>query len=45
MPSPVTIPPLVFSRNTRPAPPVAMMTDLASISVNSPEAISMVTAP
>jgi hypothetical protein len=36
MPSPVTTPPLVFSRNTRPAPPVAMTTDLASTSVNSP---------
>jgi hypothetical protein len=36
MPSPVTTPPLVFSRNTRPAPPVAMITELASTSVNSP---------
>ncbi len=32
MPSPVTMPPLVFSRNTRPAPPVAMITALAWIS-------------
>ena len=27
MPSPVTMPPLVFCRNTRPAPPVARITD------------------
>ncbi len=45
MPSPVTMPPLVFSRNTRPAPPVAMITDLAWISVNSPVAISIATTP
>ena len=32
MPSPVTMPPLVFSRNTRPAPPVAMITAFAWIS-------------
>jgi hypothetical protein len=45
MPSPVTMPPLVFSRNTRPAPPVAMITLFASISRNSPLAISMATTP
>ena len=45
MPSPVTMPPLVFSRNTRPAPPVAMITAFAWISLNSPVAISIATTP
>src|SRR5450759_1682235 len=45
MPSPVTMPPLVFSRNTLPAPPVAMITDLACINVNLPVATSITTTP
>src|SRR6185369_15110983 len=45
IPSPVTMPPLVFSRNTRPAPPVAMITAFASISVNPPVAIWIASTP
>ena len=45
MPSPVTMPALVFSRKTRPAPPVARITAFASISVKRPEATSMTTTP
>src|ERR1700730_419648 len=45
MPSPVTMPPLVFCRNTRPAPPVAITTARAWMAVNSPVDSDSTTAP
>ena len=45
MPSPVTMPALVFWPKTRPAPPVHMIAALHSIRKNSPLAMSIATTP
>ena len=45
MPSPVTMPALVFWRYTRPAPPVARITAWQANSTGLPVAISMASTP